>query len=74
MVDRETEQKLKCFRTDNDDEYIEPFDEYCCSQGIRHKKTVKKTPQQNGVPERMNRAIVERIRCLLSHAKLPRSF
>ena len=36
--------------------------------------TVKKTPQQNGVAERMNRAMVERMRCMLSHAKLPRSF
>lgn len=28
----------------------------------------------NGVSERMNRTIVERIRCMLSHAKLPKSF
>ena len=65
---------MKCIRTDNGGEYIGPFDEYCRSQGIRHQKTVKKTPQQNGVAERMNRTIVERIRCLLSQAKLPRSF
>ena len=36
--------------------------------------TVKKTPQQNGVAERMNRTMVERMRCMLSYAKLPRSF
>ena len=28
----------------------------------------------NDVFERMNRALIERIRCLLSHAKLPRSY
>ena len=74
MVERETGQKLKCIRSDNGGEYIGPFDEYCRNQGIRHQKTVKKTPQQNGVAERMNRTIVERTRCLLSQAKLPRSF
>ena len=28
----------------------------------------------NGLAERMNRTLVERVRCLLSHAQLPRSF
>jgi transposase InsO family protein len=73
-VERETGKKLKCVRSDNSGEYLGPFDEYCRSQGIKHQKTVKKTPQQNGVAERMNRTLVERMRCMLSHAKLPRSF
>ncbi|CAL9016331.1 unnamed protein product [Prunus brigantina] len=34
----------------------------------------RKTPQHNGIAERMNRTIVERIRTMLSHAKLPKSF
>ena len=59
MVERETAHKLKCIRTDNGGEYIGPFDKYCRSQGIWYQKTVKKTPQQNGVAERMNRTIVE---------------
>ena len=73
-VERETGKKLKCVRSDNGGEYIGPFDQYCRTQGIRHQMTVKKTPQQNGVAERMNRTMVERMRCMLSHAKLPRSF
>ena len=38
------------------------------------KRLYLKTPQQNGVDERMNITIEERIRCMLSHSKLPKSF
>ena len=68
------EKKLKCIRTDNGGEYIGPFDNYCKSQGIRHQKTPPKTPQLNGLAERMNRTLVRRVRCVLSEAKLPNSF
>ena len=73
-VERETGRKLKCIRADNGGEYRGPFEKYCREHGIKLEKTVPKTPQQNGVAERMNRTIVERIRCMLSHAKLPKSF
>ena len=33
-----------------------------------------KTPQQNGVAERMNRTLVEAVRSMLSDAKLPKCF
>ncbi|GKF68622.1 putative RNA-directed DNA polymerase [Tanacetum coccineum] len=67
-------RKLKCIRSDNGGEYIGPFDEYCREHGIQHQKTPPKTPQLNGLAERMNRTLVERVRCLLSHAGLPASF
>ena len=73
-VERETGKKLKCICTDNGGEYCGPFDEYCKHQGIRHQKTPPKTPQLNGLAERMNRTLMERVRCLLSEAKLPNSF
>jgi transposase InsO family protein len=71
-VERETEKKIKCLHTDNGGEYIGPFDAYCKEQGIRHRFTPLKTPQLNGLAERMNRAILERVRCLLSSSKLPK--
>lgn len=74
MVERETGRSLKCIRSDNGGEYIGPFDEYCRAHGIRHERTVPKTPEQNGVAERMNRTIVEKVRCMLSHSKLPKPF
>ncbi|KAJ4728518.1 Retrovirus-related Pol polyprotein from transposon TNT 1-94 [Melia azedarach] len=73
-VERQTGKKLKCIRTDNGGEYSRPFDEYCRQLGIRHQKTPPKTPQLNGLVERMNRTLVERVRCLLSQAQLSISF
>ena len=74
LSERPTGKKLRCIRTDNGGEYIGPFDNYCKSQGILHQKTPPKTPQLNGLEERMNRTLVERVRCVLSEAKLPNSF
>ena len=54
LSERRTGKKLKCIRTDNGGEYIGPFDNYYKSQGIRHQKTPPKTPQLNGLTERMN--------------------
>ena len=73
-VERETGRKLKCVRADNGGEYRGPFEEYCKGHGMKFEKTVPKTPQHNGVAERMNRTINDRVRCMLSHAKLPKSF
>ena len=74
LVERQTGKTLKCIRSDNGGEYIGPFDRYCREQGIRHQKTPPKTPQLNGLAERMNRTLVERVRCMLSDAKLSDSF
>ena len=75
MVERETGNLLKCLRTNNGGEYIShEFREHCSIHGIRHEKTVPGTPQHNGVAERMNHTIVEKVICMLRTAKLPKSF
>src|SRR5207245_1178000 len=58
-VERETGKTLKCVRTDNGGEYMGAFHDYCNSHGIKHQRTVPKTPEHNGVAERMNRTIIE---------------
>ena len=63
---RESSENLKCIQTDNGGEYYGPFDEYCRQHGIQYQKTPPKTPQLNGLVERMNRTLVDRVRCLLS--------
>ena len=66
LIKRETGRKLKRLRTDNGGEYTSrEFEEYCSNHGIRHEKTVPGTPQHNGVAERMNRTIVEKVRSML---------
>ena len=62
--------KLKCIRTDNGCQYIGTFDKKCKSQGIHHQKT----PQLNGLADRMKKTLVEGVKCVLSQAKLPNSF
>ncbi|GKV52757.1 hypothetical protein SLEP1_g59325 [Rubroshorea leprosula] len=74
MTERETGRKLKCIRSDNGGEYSGQFERYCREQGIKLEKTTLRTPQHNGVAERINRTICDRIVCMLSHAKLPKPF
>ena len=59
-----TGKKLKSVKADNGGEYRGPFEKYCKVHGIRLEKTPSKTPQHNGVAERMNRTIEERVRCI----------
>ncbi|KAE8655249.1 hypothetical protein F3Y22_tig00117034pilonHSYRG01568 [Hibiscus syriacus] len=50
------------------------FLHFCKEHGIKRHFTVRKTPQQNGVAERMNRSLNERARCLRLNAGLPKYF
>ena len=75
MVKTETGLKVKYLRSDNGGEYIdERFSEYSAAQGIRMKKTIPGTPQQNGVAKRMNIILNERGRSMRLHAGLPKTF
>ncbi|RDX83248.1 hypothetical protein CR513_35855, partial [Mucuna pruriens] len=68
LVERQSGKKVKCIRSDNGGEYCGPFDVYCKQQGIRHEKTPPKTPQLNGLAERINMTLIDRIRCMLFEA------
>ncbi|KAH9648557.1 hypothetical protein KPL70_025642 [Citrus sinensis] len=74
-VELESSKKIKCLRTDNGGEYTDgEFLAFCKQEGIQRQFTVAYTPQQNGVAERMNRTLTERIRAMLRTAGLPNSF
>jgi len=69
LVEIETGKKLKCLRSDNGGEHrSKEFDRYYSEHGIHREKTVPRTPQENGVSERMNRTIMERARSMRLHA------
>ena len=75
LVENEIGKKLKCLRSDNGGEYCSKvFDNYYSYNGIRRQKTVPRTPQENGLLERMNKTIMERARCMRLHAGLPLQF
>ena len=74
-VETQTGRKVKRLRSDNGGEYKnDPFLQIYQDKGIVRQFTVRDTPQQNGVAERMNRTILEKVQCMLSNAGLGKEF
>ena len=74
-VENFTGQRVKTLRTDNGGEFTsKSFQAHLKACGIRHELTIPKTPEQNGVAERLNRTLVETTRAMLLDAKLPHMF
>ncbi|KAG8499473.1 hypothetical protein CXB51_005963 [Gossypium anomalum] len=62
MIEKQMRKQIKYLRTDNSLEfYFDEFNRLCKSEGIMRHLTVRHTPQQNGVAERMNRTIMEKV-------------
>ena len=74
-MEKSTGRKIKVLRSDNGGEYkSDPFLKLCRGEGIVGHFTVRKTPQQNGVAERMNKTLLEKILCMLSNTGLSKNF
>ena len=64
-------KRVKCFRSDNGGEYLSgEFSAYCAEKGIIHEFSAPYTPQQNGVAERYNRTIKDRVFAMLDDCSL----
>ena len=75
LAENEIGKRLKCLRSYNGGEYCnKEFDSYYSHNGICREKTIPRTPQENGVLERMNRTIMEHARCMRLHAGFPLQF
>lgn len=75
MAEKQTDHKLLCLRSDNGSEFCnKKFKEYFEKNGILHQKSTVYSPQQNGLSERMNRTIMDKVRCMLIDSGLPKSF
>ncbi|KAL3683514.1 hypothetical protein R1sor_001536 [Riccia sorocarpa] len=68
-----TGNQVKCLRSDRGGEFLSgEFINFCKDHGIRRQLTNSDTPQQNGVAERKNKTILERVRCMLLSSGLPK--
>ena len=66
LMETEGNGVLKCLRSDNGLEFLsKEFENFCQEKGIKRHRTVPLNPQQNGVAERANRTILERVRSML---------
>ena len=75
QMENQTSKRIKFLRTDNGLEFCNTeFDRMCKESGITRHKTVPYTPQQNGVAERMNRTILDKVRCMMLSSGVPKSF
>ncbi|KAH9697287.1 hypothetical protein KPL71_023550 [Citrus sinensis] len=73
LVENQTGLKVKKLRTDNGLEFCnQEFDSYCADHGIARHRTVRLTPQQNGLAERMNRTLMDRVRSMMIQSQLPK--
>lgn len=74
-VEAQTKKRIRYLRTDNGLEFCNSqFDNLCKESGIIRHKTCTYTPQQNGVSERMNRTIMDKMRCMLAETGLEQEF
>ncbi|KAI3779099.1 hypothetical protein L2E82_08597 [Cichorium intybus] len=72
LVEVETGEKMKVFRTDRGGEFLsKEFTTYCRETGLERHYTSPYSPQQNGVVERRNRTVLEMVRCNLKTMKMP---
>ena len=65
---------IKVLRSDCGGKYLsDTFNAHLVAVGMAHKLTVHDTPQLNGVAERLNRTLLERIRAFAHGSGLPKS-
>jgi transposase InsO family protein len=70
-----TGRYISILRDDKGGEYMTgAFGRFLADAGIRREHTIRDTPQQNGVTERMNRSISEGITTILSQSGLMRTW
>ena len=71
----ETGNRVVALHSDGGGEYTaNTVQEYLREKGIKHKLTTPDMPQHNGVTERMNRTLLDKVRAMLIDAELPESY
>uniref|UniRef100_A0A0C9QD48 POLX_0 protein n=1 Tax=Fopius arisanus TaxID=64838 RepID=A0A0C9QD48_9HYME len=74
-AENQTGHRIKILQTDGGKEFCNrAMDDYLQSFGIERRVTVPRTPEQNGVAERMNRTLMDSARCLLIQSNMSSHF
>jgi transposase InsO family protein len=75
MVEKQFDMSILCLHDDKGGEFIGiKWDAFFAQHGIRREHTVKASPQQNSVAERLNRTLEELLVAMLNGARLPARF
>ncbi|CAI7912565.1 unnamed protein product [Closterium sp. NIES-54] len=75
MMTKLPTKPLAALRTDNGGGYTaNAFTDYLSSHGISHQTSLPHTPQQNGVAERVNHTVMDRVRAMTTGANLSSKF
>ena len=74
-AENESGCKIKCLRSDRGGDFTSnEFFDFCEEHGIRREFSTARTPQQNGVVERMNRIVQQMARAMLDESGTPPTF
>jgi transposase InsO family protein len=74
QLERQSGASIQQLRSDRDTEFLTPtLRAFCQERGIVHQTSSPYTPEQNGVAERLNRTLLERLRALLADSGLPKN-
>src|ERR1700690_3690974 len=75
LVENESDHRIKCLRSARGGEFTSAeFFDFCEEHGIRREFSAARTPQRNGVVERMNRTIQQMARAMLDEYGTPATF
>ena len=69
-VEKQSGKLIKRLRTDGGGEYEKWMEAHLKGSGIIHETTAPYSPDQNGVAERANRTIMERVKAIIAEFKL----
>ncbi|GKA55877.1 ribonuclease H-like domain-containing protein [Tanacetum coccineum] len=74
-IENQLSHRVKIIRSDNGTEFKNrDMLEFCRNKGIKQEYSNARTPQQNGVAERMNMTLIEVARTMLADSLLPTTF
>ena len=74
-MDRKYGFKIQTLRTDNGTEYVNnTVNEILKKSDITHQTSIAYNPQQNGRAERINRTLLDKVRCMLIESDMHKKF